>query len=101
MTTNAAIGAREAMSSITVPEIIQKLYPIRGGISRMLKVRVSGPTYELKDYLEHMEKDRVYQITSQSKPLKNKGTNKIFRVFTDVDKRTKIAAREKRAAQRK
>ena len=56
----------------------------------MLKVRVSGPTYELKDYLEHMEKDKVYQVTSQSKPLKNKGTNKIFRVFSDVDKRTKI-----------
>lgn len=30
----------------------------------MLKVRVSGPTYELKDYLEHMEKDKVYQITT-------------------------------------
>ena len=35
----------------------------------MLKVRVSGPTYELKDYLEHMEKDKVYQVTSQSLTL--------------------------------
>jgi len=42
-----------------------------------------------------MEKDKVYQITSQSKPLKNKGTNKIFRVFSDVDKRTKIEARKR------
>ncbi|MBR5799468.1 MAG: DUF3970 family protein [Lachnospiraceae bacterium] len=61
----------------------------------MLRVRVSGPTYELKDYLEHMEKDKVYQVTSQSKPLKNKGTNKIFRVFSDVDKRTRIEARKR------
>lgn len=53
----------------------------------MLKIRISGPTYELKDYLEHMEKDKVYQITSRSQPLKNKGTNRIFRVFTDVDKK--------------
>ena len=56
----------------------------------MLRVRVSGPTYELKDYLEHMEKDKVYQVMSQSKVLKNKGTNKIFRVFSDVDKRTRM-----------
>ena len=64
----------------------------------MLKIRISGPTYELKDYLEHMEKDKVYQITSKSQPLKNKGTNRIFRVFTDVDKKTKIAAREVKVA---
>ena len=61
----------------------------------MLRVRVSGPTYELKDYLEHMEKDKVYQVMSQSKVLKNKGTNKIFRVFSDVDKRTRIEARKR------
>ena len=61
----------------------------------MLKVRVSGPTYELKDYLEHMEKDKVYQVMSQSKVLKNKGTNKIFRVFSDVDKKTRIEARKR------
>lgn len=100
MEPNAAIGAVYAIRSITVPEIREKLYPIRGGITSMLKVRVSGPTYELKDYLEHMEKDKVYQVTSQSKPLKNKGTTKIFRVFTDVDKRTRIAARNKQAARK-
>ena len=61
----------------------------------MLRVRVSGPTYELKDYLEHMEKDKVYQVMSQSKVLKNKGTNKIFRVFSDVDKKTRIEARKR------
>ena len=64
----------------------------------MLKIRVSGPTYELKDYLEHMEKDKVYQIISKSQPLKNKGTKRIFRIFTDVDKKTRIAAREIQAA---
>ncbi|MCR5627165.1 MAG: hypothetical protein K6F99_07595 [Lachnospiraceae bacterium] len=61
----------------------------------MLKIRVSGPTYELKDYLQHMEKDRVYKVLSKSKALKNKGASNVFRVFTDVDKKTKIAAREK------
>ncbi|MBQ7637182.1 MAG: DUF3970 family protein [Lachnospiraceae bacterium] len=66
----------------------------------MLKVRVSGTTYEIKDYLEHMQKDRVYEVTSYSKPLKNKGTNRIFRVFTDVDKRTRIAARKRQMAGR-
>ncbi|MBQ6319175.1 MAG: hypothetical protein IJI23_05255 [Lachnospiraceae bacterium] len=64
METSTAIGAERAIMRITVPEMRQKLYPIRGGISSMLKVRVSGPIYELKDYLEHMEKDRVYQVTS-------------------------------------
>ena len=53
----------------------------------MLKIRISGATYELKDYLEHMKKDKIYQIISKSRPLKNKGTNRIFRVFTDVDKK--------------
>ena len=52
------------------------------------------PNFLNKEY-EHMEKDKVYQVTSQSKPLKNKGTNKIFRVFSDVDKRTKIEARKR------
>ena len=61
----------------------------------MLKVRVTGTTYELKDYLEHMEKDRVYEITSRSSPLKNKGTNKIFRIFTDVEKKTKLEAQRR------
>ncbi len=58
----------------------------------MLKVRIMGTTYELKDYIEHMERDRVYQILSRSEPLKNKGTNRMFRVFTDVEKKTKIKA---------
>ena len=30
----------------------------------MLKIRISGATYELKDYLEHMKKDKIYQIIS-------------------------------------
>ena len=47
----------------------------------MLRVRVSGPTYELKDYLEHMEKDKVYQVMSQSKVLKNKGQIKSSEYF--------------------
>ena len=95
MKTSTAIGAGRAIMRITVPEMRQRLHPIRGGMNEYVKVRVSGPTYELKDYLEHMEKDKVYQVTSQSKPLKNKGTNKIFRVFSDVDKRTKIEARKR------
>ena len=94
MTTSTAIGAGKAIVRMTVPEMRSKLHPIRGGIS-MLKVRVSGPTYELKDYLEHMANDKVYQVTSQSRPLKNKGTNKYFRVFSDVDKKTRIEARRR------
>ncbi|EFU75463.1 hypothetical protein HMPREF0381_2647 [Lachnoanaerobaculum saburreum DSM 3986] len=65
----------------------------------MLKIRISGATYELKDYLEHMKKDKIYQIISKSRPLKNKGTNRIFRVFTDVDKKTKIVARESKTVE--
>ena len=65
----------------------------------MLKIRISGATYELKDYLEHMKKDKIYQIISKSRPLKNKGTNRIFRVFTDVDKQTKIVARESKTVE--
>ena len=94
MKADTATGAGKAIIRMTVPEMRQILYPIRGG-SSMLKVRVSGPTYELKDYLEHMANDKVYQVLSQSKPLKNKGTNKYFRVFSDVDKRTRVEARKK------
>ena len=65
----------------------------------MLKIRISGATYELKDYLEHMKKDKIYQIISKSQPLKNKGTNRILRVFTDVDKKTKIVARESKTVE--
>ena len=65
----------------------------------MLKIRISGATYELKDYLEHMKKDKIYQIISKSRPLKNKGPNRIFRVFTDVDKKTKIVARESKTVE--
>lgn len=61
----------------------------------MLRVRVTGPTYELKDYMEHMGNDKVYQVLSQSKVLKNKGTTKIFRVFSEVDKKTRIEARKR------
>ena len=61
----------------------------------MLRVRVTGPTYELKDYMEYMGNDKVYQVLSQSKVLKNKGTTKIFRVFSEVDKKTRIEARKR------
>lgn len=64
----------------------------------MLKVRVMGPTYELKDYIEHMENDNIYKVLSKSKNLPNKGTKRIFRVFTDVDKKTRIEARAKQQA---
>lgn len=64
----------------------------------MLKVRIMGPTYEIKDYVEHMEKDKVYGVMSRSKTLKNKGTKKHFRVFTEVDKKTRIAARARKTA---
>ena len=94
METNTAIGAGKAIINMTIPEMRQILHPIRGGM-RMLKVRVTGPTYELKDYLEHMANDKVYQVLSQSKPLKSKGTKKYFRVFSDVDKKTRIEARKR------
>ena len=55
----------------------------------MLKVRIMGPTYELKDYIEHMKKDKKYEITRESKKFSNKGTKRIFRVFTDVQKKGK------------
>ncbi len=99
MKTNAATGAWEQLKNMTVLESKEKRKPPEGE-KEMLKVRISGPTYELKAYLEHMEKDKVYQVMSRSKPMKNKGAKNIFRVFTDVDKKTRIAAREKEEGKR-
>ena len=61
----------------------------------MIKIRISGPTYELKAYLEHMEKDKKYQILSKSRPLKNKGTNRHYRIFTDVERKSRLTAESK------
>ena len=34
----------------------------------MLKIRISGPTYELKDYLEHMEKIKYTRLQASHSP---------------------------------
>ena len=67
----------------------------------MLKVRIMGPTYELKDYIEHMKEDKKYKITSESKKFPNKGTKRIFRVFTDVQKKGKDEESQKEPLSKK
>ena len=95
MKTSTAIGAGRAIMRITVPEMRQRLYPIRGGMNEYVKSKSFGTDLRAERLSGTHGKDKVYQITSQSKSLKNKGTNKIFRVFSDVDKRTKIEARKR------
>lgn len=95
MVFKTATGAGRKQVIVGINEHMKKRerFFILGG-QPMLKIRIMGTAYELKDYLDHMEKDRKYQILSRSEPLKNKGTKKYFRIFTDVEKKTRLAAQK-------
>ena len=58
----------------------------------MIRLTVSGTTYELKHYMGHLEKDRIYQIVDRSKTKKNKRDTRTFHIFVNVDKKTKVSA---------
>lgn len=52
----------------------------------MLKIRLQGTTNELKWFRKILEKNSNFEILSISEPYANKGTNKYFRVYVDVER---------------
>ena len=61
----------------------------------MIRLTVSGKTYDLKHYMGHLEEDRIYQIVDRSQPIKSRRDDRTFRVFVNIEKKTKLSAREK------
>ena len=52
----------------------------------MLKIRLQGTTNELKWFRKILEKNDNFKILSISEPYVNKGTNKYFRVYVDIER---------------
>ena len=52
----------------------------------MLKIRLQGTTNEMKWFRKILEKNSNFEILSISEPYANKGTNKYFRVYVDVER---------------
>ncbi len=52
----------------------------------MLKIRLQGTTKDLKWFRKILERDRRITVLSVSEPFANKGTNKYFRVYADIEK---------------
>ena len=52
----------------------------------MLKIRLQGTTNDLKWFKKILERDNRIQLVQISEPFINKGTNKYFRVYAEVEK---------------
>jgi hypothetical protein len=52
----------------------------------MLKIRLQGTTNDLKWFKKILERDNRIHLVQISEPFINKGTNKYFRVYADVEK---------------
>ena len=55
----------------------------------MLKIRLQGTTKDLKWFKKILERDRRITVLSVSEAFANKGTNKYFRVYADIEKNRK------------
>lgn len=52
----------------------------------MLKIRLQGTTNDIKWFKKILERDKRIEVLSISEAFPNKGTNKYFRVYADVQK---------------
>ena len=66
--------------------MIRNIAPKNDWRSKMLKIRLQGTTNELKWFRKILEKNSNFEILSISEPYANKGTNKYFRVYVDVER---------------
>lgn len=55
----------------------------------MLKIRLQGTMKDLKWFKKILERDRRITVLSVSEPFANKGTNRYFRVYADIEKNRK------------
>lgn len=55
----------------------------------MLKIRMQGMTRDIEWFQKILEKDKRIKVLGGSEPFANKGTNKYFRVYAEVNKKDK------------
>jgi len=52
----------------------------------MLKIRLQGTTRDIKWFRKILERDKRISVLEFSEPFANKGTNKYFRVYAEIEK---------------
>lgn len=52
----------------------------------MLKIRLQGTIKDMEWFQQIMEQHREIKVLQVSKPFRNKGTNKYFRVYAEIEK---------------
>lgn len=52
----------------------------------MLKIRLQGTTNDIKWFKKLLDRDKRINVLQVSEPFANKGTNKYYRVYADVEK---------------
>lgn len=55
----------------------------------MLKIRLQGTTRDIKWFRKMLERDKRIKVLEISEPFANKGTDKYFRVYAEVEKEQK------------
>lgn len=55
----------------------------------MLKIRLQGTVRDIKWFKDFLEQHEEIDVKEVSKPFANKGTNKYFRVYVEVEKTEK------------
>lgn len=55
----------------------------------MLKVRLQGTVRDIKWFQQYLEKHGGIAVQRVSRPFANKGTNRYFRVYMEVEKAEK------------
>lgn len=53
----------------------------------MLKIRMQGMTSDIEWFQKILEEDKRIRVLGISEPFANKGTNKYFRVYAEVNKK--------------
>ena len=54
---------------------------------RMLKVRLQGTLNDIRWFKGLLERNEQVKVQEVSEPFTNKGTNKYFRVYAEIDKK--------------
>lgn len=55
----------------------------------MLKVRLQGTVKDIRWFRRLLERHEEVEVKGVSKPFANKGTNKYFRVYAEIEKAEK------------
>lgn len=52
----------------------------------MLKIRIQGTKKDIKWFKKIVERDKRIKLLQVSLPLSNKGTNRFYRLYLDIDR---------------